>query len=607
MNPLTTTDFTFLDEAFQKGFTKPDRSTIFDWANKHVELPPSYAIQGRFDVSITKYLVEPFLALADPRIRQVVCMGSVQTGKSLIADILYPYLLVNSPTSILTLMQDDDMAKKYCETRVWPILRLCKPARAMLPLERHDRRKDAIIFPNGLSLIFGGANEGNVQSLSVQTIVGDECWLWRSGILGQFKARTKGFEDTCKRFFISQAGLVEDDFTQEWNSGHQARWGFVCPACKQEQAFCWNEQRDDGTYYGIVFDKKRNDKGDTIIDQTAATARIQCKHCRHDIADTEGNRRALNDNGVYVVQNPNANPVIKSYWWPAWARTNRKLSDLVADYLKAKQDDKKWGYKEPLKTFYQKELAQPWTTGTELPLQQVITSEISDNTEWKEEKYRFLFVDCQEHLKRFCMVARAWAANGESRLLYAGYVDSIELVREKQLELKIKDQHTFVDSGDLATQVYKFCLKYGHIGLKGNKKFWFSWNATKGCDADYFYKTDPKVSKTKTIFHQSWGDPLSDINGQKLQCPLWLFSNSAAKDILDNLRSGKGPAWVLPENLVDDEYQKQMNSEIKEKVFDKKTKREKFRWVKVSQAIANDFWDCEVGQVVIAAIFGLIM
>src|ERR1041385_3202001 len=133
--------------AWRKAWTPVERLSITDWANRYVTLPPSFAIQGKFDVGRSRYLVDVFNALQDESVRIVCVMASVQSGKSLAAQILIPYLIANAPSNILYLFQSLDIAKEESATRIMPILEACPPVQRLLPQDRFDKNRTLIIFP----------------------------------------------------------------------------------------------------------------------------------------------------------------------------------------------------------------------------------------------------------------------------------------------------------------------------------------------------------------------------------------------------------------------------------------------------------------------------
>src|SRR5882762_7471210 len=95
---------------FKAEWTPPDNSTIPEWANKHVTLKPPFAFTGNFDVSLSRYLIQPFNDLKNPFIKQINCMAAVKTGKTMLPQIWLPWVICNAPGDVLWLMNEGTAA-----------------------------------------------------------------------------------------------------------------------------------------------------------------------------------------------------------------------------------------------------------------------------------------------------------------------------------------------------------------------------------------------------------------------------------------------------------------------------------------------------------------
>ncbi len=432
-----------LVSAWRKGFAPPERLSIQDFSAKYISLPASYAIQGAVDLNRSRYMLPVLEALQDPKVRIVAVQAAVQCGKSLLADLFTPWVIVNSCGSILWLTKDEALAKTYAETRVTPVLYGCEPVRTMLPSNRFSKRKTSILFPNSTVFLLGGANEGNVHSLSVRYLILDEAWTYKPGIIEQALARVKAFPHTSKVLVISQGAEDSHDFTALFRRGHCAEWGWTCPHCQNLQPYAFNVQRPDQTWAGVAWDKneltKPNDRYNLV--EVAKTTRLECFHCKGVVTDTPANRRNLNDTGDYVIGNPNADPTIKSFTWQALANIDISFSSVASQYIQAKEDDQIIGNRVPLQNFTQQVLAKPWNPNAQLQVIRAAIAEYDPAKDWADEAHRFFMVDVQADC--YWAVCRAWSRSGESRLIWCGKLETIQQVRDKQIELGVKDQKTF--------------------------------------------------------------------------------------------------------------------------------------------------------------------
>ena len=57
-----------------------DRRPIYEWAAQHVEMPAVLTVQGKFNPSISRHLIEPFHALQNDKIRRVVILKPTRGG-----------------------------------------------------------------------------------------------------------------------------------------------------------------------------------------------------------------------------------------------------------------------------------------------------------------------------------------------------------------------------------------------------------------------------------------------------------------------------------------------------------------------------------------------
>jgi hypothetical protein len=572
-----------------------------------LDLQNGYAIKGKFDITRSHYLIEPFKALRNEKIRQVVILKAVQTGGSLIADVFVPYVVSEDSGDLLWLFQDDDMAKKYSENRAMPLLDSVGDVQSKLPDNRFDKQKTAIFFPH-MSLILGGANEGNVQTLSKRYVICDEVWLYKPGIVRQAKKRTEAFPYNSKILLIGQAGTVGDDMDLEYSDTNQCDWAWHCPHCGKPNAYRWSVKRSDGSYAGMIWD--RNDTtcpdGRWNIQAAAKTARMVCEHCGGDVPDKADIRRALDKGGVYIPRNPGAVTTKMGFHWPAWACPDISFSKLVAEYLAAKEQDDLHGYKLPLMEFRQKVEALPWDPNTDSEMVRIVSEHYDPNSAWPDEKFRFLTVDCQKDFKEFWYVVRAWSASGESRQLARGRCDTWEAVAKIQSEFKVRDNNVFVDCGYEQTKVAQECVKHGSwIQVAGGRNR-VCWIALKGVRQETFTHTNKRTGKTdKRVYSElDYLNPAIGTSAASLRCPFFAWSNLNVKDILRRHRDGDAIKFLsLPdESSASDQwsYTAQMNSEMREKQTDERGKKISI-WRPIGRR-PNHLWDCEAMQIVAALI-----
>lgn len=595
-----------LDGALHRGFSPKFDGEIYEWGRR-VNLQNGYAVKGAFDISRSNYMRGPFEALRDKTVREVVVQKAVQTGGTLIADIWLPWIIAQYPGETLWLLQDDDMAKKYSESRLMPLLDGVPEVRSKLPVDRFGKQKTAIFFPH-MSLILGGANEGNVQTLSKQYVIADEVWLYPQGIVRQAKKRTEAFPNTSKFYCCGQAGIAGDDMDLEWQATDQKHWHWPCPHCGKFNPFKWTIKRTDGSYAGMIWDRNQTTcpDGRWNIHAAAKTARMVCEHCGGDVPDDPVIRRRLDAGGTYIAKNPGAPKELSGFHWPAWACPDISFSKLVAEYLAAKEQDDHHGYKLPLQEFRQKVEALPWDPNTDSEMIRIVSEHYDPSASWPDEKFRFMAVDCQKDFKEFWYVVRAWAASGESRQIARGRCDTWEGVAKAQAENRVRDNNVFVDCGYEQTKVAQQCAQHGSwIQVQGGRSR-ISWIALKGVRQETFTHTNRRTGKSdRRVYSElDFLNPNIGTSASFMRCPFFSWSNLNVKDILRRHRDGDAAKFLsLPDEAPPSDqwsYTAQMNSEIREKQTDEKGKKISI-WRPIGRR-PNHYWDCESMQIVAALI-----
>ena len=626
MEELSTKDA--IADAVAPGWQRPYRGQIYEYG-RAIDLQNGYAIKGSFEVEKSRYLIEPFRALLNPSVRQVVILKAVQTGGSLIADVWVPYLIRWDPGDLLWLFQDDDFAGKYMDERFIPGCLKRAPGMAeMLALGgRFALQRHQFLLPLMAAMI-GGLNENNVQSLSKRYVIIDEAWLsGQSGLISQAKARTTAYPYTTKVLIVSQAGEEGDDLDIEWKSSNQNELHFLCPHCQHPQPFEFSRKRDDGSWAGMKWDTTDATcpNGRWNYDLVARTARYECFKCRERIDDLPEVRRKLNDSLHYLPAKLDAEAGIVGFHWPAEANADISFGSLVVKYLKAKQQDNDHAYRLPLMEWYQKQRAVAWNPNLTMDIKRAAYEPYDVASGWPDEAYRFLTVDCQKDLKDFWYIVRAVALSGESRQLDRGRVESWEQIAAVQTKWHIKDQCVFVDAGYEQTRCAQECVKHGHVGSAkvGNetKKIWFCWNLLKGSGLDTFQHIDPKtgLKERRIVSRQDWVDPnigqrsVRPVPGQShpanARAPFYSWSNLHVKDILRRYRDqDHAPKFLsLPDDEPQDNawgYTSQMNSEIRDQVYDDKGRKTSV-WRPIPRR-PNHLWDCEAMFIAACAIVGII-
>lgn len=508
--------------------------------------------------------------------RELVICACTGAGKTTLLEVLTCYVIALDPGPMLIVGQTDETAKDWAETRLMPVLSACEPVRELYPADRHKVRKTEIILPH-MPIFVTGAKMTSLQEKSVQWAFADEVWRWDQGRMQELRAR---HHDRWNRrsIFVSQGSDETHDFHESWQRGTRTEIHFYCPQCGCLQPYDWGQviipTGDEGEFASL----------ETVKNGT----RYRCVKCAQEMQDTAANRRAMADRQVLVDQHTEALSGVFSVrvpalavWWIPWG-------DMAVEWVLA-QKAKKDGDLQPLKQFITKRLAQFWKEEESVPWGALMGAgytlrDFSAGQKWPGEAYRFLTVDVQ--LDHFWWTVRVWKIDGTSRLLGCGKAFQPDQLKSLQHQYGVKDALVLVDAQFKTGEVYDWCAKWG-------------WTALHGSGADGFRHVDRKGRAVRKFF--SPVQQAAAPSGGRCRYAFW--ANEPVKDRLAALRGGSGAAWETPDD-VPEEYAKQIDSEMKKEIVNRKTGAVTVQWVRVRKA--NHLWDCEAMQVAGAMMMGVL-
>ena len=562
-----------------------------DWAEQFVAEIPYSPIPGGFRASNSPMIAPVMEAITNARIKLVCVVACVQSGKSLAPELSLAYIIANAPGPTLWLDVTDDSAKGKSENRLRPLFENCAPVKALFNDDKNKMRNATMIFKNGMTLwIVGANNRRNLQSRSIRYVFGDETWLWERGRMAEAEARTTAFK-RGKCVFFSQAGISGDDTDAKFLSTTQGEWTFSCPQCGKRQAFEWENLHWDGN-------AKNEQTREWNLERVRSTAVLTCPHCGNVFENTDAERRRLNASGKFVSQNPSASREHLGFHWNALATMD--WGALAVQFLEAKAIARR-GDISKLQTFFQQRLAIAWKE--DVAAQDLVSGLVNEGffklgEAWSGEGFfdiqtgrivpagtpgatdgvfprlRFMTVDVQADY--FYWIVRMWSADGSSRLLACGMVQSFDEIKETASKWNVFPVFTFIDCGYKTPQVLSFCAGNNFTALRGDQRT--EWNFT-GRYKRYYSPRETVDCGNGRIARRHY------------------FSTLRIKDILFELRAGHTHAkWEIPGNAPA-HYLKMLSSE--------RRNNEKQVWEQIGKT-PNHFFDCEVMNVCAALMLGLV-
>ncbi len=579
-------------------FTPPQRIPWWQWCESNIVLPSAYAVPGPFRAA--KWQRDVIDAFQSDHVREVWLLKNIQGGGSLIADVLVPCLMVNDPGPLMWTFQSDEDSKEHVKMRWWALADACKPFTDLLPVNRHDKNTQEVYF-GGFALLINGANLNSLQSKSIRYKINDELWLpqWQS-LYQHAKGRVSAFEEkqVSKILNISQAGTAGDVMDRGYRSGSQKVWSYTADGETVPLLFGGEYVKGESAAggdagarvardrWGIVFaeDAKRSD-GTYDIARAVSTVRYRCRVTGREWDDSPKTRAFWGEQGTFQAMNPTHSPTVESFW--VNALLTRPMGMLVEEFLNA-QHSMRSGNPQPMKDYVMKREARPWvendesievTNGGQMAYS---FGDYNNGEEWPGEVDRCMTIDRQRGANgdtpHWWVEVRAWDAQGNSRQLYFGRVETIEAIEEVRIRLRVQPRKTIQDAGYDANQVYQDSLRFG----------WSCWFGDSRSNWDHIL---PDGSRIKL--------PYSPIQRTALPggaVPYLRFAQDYAKDILSRLIQGKGQRW---ETACDTppSYFDHCKAEHKREV-----KPGFWKWEKIHAKKDNHGWDTSVMQVVFATI-----
>ena len=557
-----------------KAASPPARLSPADWASGRVAIQDG--LTPKYQIENAPWQREPLNTLADAEVKEVVFLAPIGTGKTTFMEAGLQYIISEDPGPTLLVGQTDDDLKDWAETRMDYAIRNTPDTAALMPEDRHKKKKMQILFPH-MALFLTGANLSGLQSKSMRRVFNDEAWQYRPGMLNESRGR---LHDRWNRqfFILSQAGVEGDDLDKAWKQTDQREFSFSCPCCGTVQPWRWCNVK------GYEDETKSNL-------ERAQNAFISCQNedCEWTLADSSQKRREITESGYYVATNTETClPGHIGFHYNVLCNWRKPLWEIVLLWLEAKES-MAHGNTDRLRQFIQKRLAEAWIEDLtdnrkELVGDGYLMSEFADGKLTEDEgvvngiRFRFLTIDVQAD--HFWYVIRSWKPNGDSMKLAFGRLETIDQADELCKRYNISPSMVAMDSGFASDMVYSICARRNWTAFKGSARLDFPW-------AD-------KSGKTKLRPYQKFSSA-SASNGDTCRFAHW--SSDRIKDILYAHRTGKSGAWLLPDD-ASLEYIKQIDAETKREVINSKTKQIEYRWVKTRQS--NHAWDCEAMQIVLA-------
>lgn len=586
-----------------------DRREVWEWAAQHVDFGNAQAFKGHYNVENVPWTREMLRGFRNPYVRKITFVAPPQeSGKTVGAEVCMAWRVATQPAKMAFNTKTNTAAGKWQDTRLPLVMTACRPFKARLSPNPDHTKRGRIVFRDSTFLLIQGAEvDANRQSDSVEVQVNDELHLWEAPWLTQMESRMRAYRETRKQLNISVAGNKGSEFHVAWLEGNQGEWSHHCPACGHPFQYIFDHRHPQ---CNIRFDLNKvvqHADGRLDLREFTKTVHVLCPqpHCGHRLEYDEEQMARLNRNGVYISQNPDANPEIMSLHVNAFAIGRRPWAQILEPWVRL---NLRGGIFAPeiLRTFITEDLAEFWE---ERPI--VVSKDIRTGAytraemiakKWADEWIRVMCIDNQRgahgDIPHRWFICRAFARDGRSRLVDCGRINEWADVRKKQLELGVLDgpgPRVVVDRRYDPVEVDEVCARFKWFGLMGRD------------DDEYLHSSHSIHGGKRMLFSE---ERLIDIGyGTKEEgrrhAIYYLWSSQKVQDVLAALRDGQGETFEVPADIMEfcPEYAEHINSH-RQAMEVTRTGQEKRVWKRIG-GWPDHLYDCESEAVVLGLMAGV--
>jgi phage terminase large subunit GpA-like protein len=333
---------------------RPDPTlSVSAWADRHRVLSPRGANEaGPWRTSRTPYLEEimDHLSPSHP-CQRVVFMKGAQTGGTEAGNNFLGYVIHHSPGPILAVQPTVELAKRFSQQRVEPLIEASPMLRERVAPARSRDSGNTVLsktFPGGILVLTGANSAVGLRSMPARYLFLDEVDAYplsadeEGDPVALAEARTRTFAWRRKVFLVSTPTIRGSSrIEREYEASDQRRYFVACPHCGQRQH--------------LLFERLRWSKG------RPETAAYRCEACEERIE--ERHKTAMLAAGEWRATSTSADPLtvgfhISSLYsplgWLSWER-------IAREWLAAQGSD------EAIRSFKNGVLGETWMESGEAP------------------------------------------------------------------------------------------------------------------------------------------------------------------------------------------------------------------------------------------------
>jgi hypothetical protein len=594
-----------IEQSIRTALAPPSDLPEWRWAQENIIVVEG-AMTGRYSVELTPMIRAVSEAAQDRRVRRIVLMVSAQSAKTRWLMNKLCHFIVEDPGPTMWVMANGDHVREFHQKRLLPALEACGKVRELLPQTRELNKRGLILFDSMPFTLRGSNSRAKLQSDPVRYIICDERREWSPGAIDLLRKRQRTFHNSLE-LSAGTPGTKADELHADFLAGTQTHFHFRCLKCQHSQPFRFGKDKS------VMFPKPRkkgglrwdtNDvtkpNGEWDEDALRKTVRYECESCDATFVDSD--KLALLKSLHPVVYNPHAPSGMLSFTWNAMAMLwpDCRWTEIVIEFIRAERA-MRHGNIEPLKSCMTETFSEPWEErGQKAEANELRQRCGAVNGEPYERGQKWvqgrdedigtvLSCDVQGMGAGFIKwVSRQFRRNGNSRLLDYGLVHGFEDLRHVQQKLGVPNDLVFIDSGFHAQDVYRACLSFG-------------WMPLKSVESEYFVHYVDGIPR-QIPWRKTRVDPsLGKTGGGRIEIEMLLWSSKTYLNrLLLYIAKGRGPRWLLPDDIGEEYIHELMAREKRESV--NKRGLTVSEWVKVA---ADDWLICEAQCLVVGDAGGL--
>jgi phage terminase large subunit GpA-like protein len=579
------------------------------WAEEYRRMSSEEsAMQGRFRFNLNPYLKWLLDRYADPAVRKIVCQKSAQIGwtQSVICNLLGYFVHIKRTTAIV-MFPKELTARNFDLEKFRPMVESTPALNAVLPVRSRSADVKTLFkkFSGGFIKFVGSNSIADVKSTSARDRIVEEPDDCNLNLRGQGDAikllseRGKSYRDGKELIGGTPSIEGASSICAEMELSDKCYWEVPCPDCGTFQRLVWEQvqwQKAEEPLTHPVYGRHRPD-----------TARYACIGCGSLWTNAQKNLAVQRGKPVATAPFTGVVGLYLNELYSLFAES--RLERLVQRYLEAKHEEKK-GNTGDVIVFQNAALGLPYRyKGSTPDIDQLKRKALPYALGTVPHLGLMLAMGVDVQHNRLAIIVRAFGQGEESWLVHweeipGNTVDPSDdvwsdlerlLLRTwpHQRGWRLRLTAASIDSGDGQTNdaVYAFVRR-----MKGKGPVVMATKGSSSAAGEIFSKARVSIETNR-----------QGTKASRYGLRPYIVGTDTAKDLLlgDAGRAkmlGAGPARFHFPEAVDEEYLRQLTSEIKvprwditrgRRIVPTRTARNLLVWVKKT-GVRNEVLDCEI-------------